>query len=108
MQLRDGAITEFSFDASEIGLTNAPLEAIRGGDVAQNAAIAMSILNGNPGAPRDTVVLNAAAALYIAGVASTLQEGRELAEKSIDSGSARRVLDGLVTASNTAAKRLEE
>jgi anthranilate phosphoribosyltransferase len=108
MQLRDGAITEFSFDASEIGLENAPLDAIRGGDVARNAAIARSILSGEKGAQRDTVVLNAAAALFIAGVAATVQEGRELAEKSIDSGSAQRVLDGLVTASTTAAKRLEE
>ena len=57
---------------------------------------------------RDTVVFNAAAALHVAGVASDLRQGRTLAEQSIDSGAAAKVLDRLVDASNRAAKRLEQ
>ena len=107
LQLRDGFISELTIDATDIGLQNAPLEAIRGGDPVENAAIAYMVLNGEQGPQRDTVVLNAAAALFVAGAARSLQEGRELAEASIDSGKARGVLAGLVAASTEAAKRLE-
>lgn len=108
LALRDGSITEFTVDASDIGFDNAPLEAIRGGDAQENAAIARRILSGESGPMRNTVVLNAAAALHIAGVAADLREGRALAESSIDGGAAGAVLDRLVVASGRAAKRLEQ
>ena len=73
-----------------------------------NADIARRILDGEHGAPRDTVVLNSAAALFVAGAAGSLAEGREMAEASLDSGAARGALDRLVAASNDAAKRLEQ
>ena len=106
--LANGVITEFSVDAADIGLAHAPLDAIRGGDAFENAAIARSILGGARGAMRDTVVFNAAAALHIAGVAPSLVDGRALAEESIDSGAARAVLEKLVNSSNRAAQRLEQ
>jgi anthranilate phosphoribosyltransferase len=108
MALRDGEITEFSVDAADVGFANAPLEAIRGGDAPENAAIARRILAGEAGPMRDTVVFNAAAALHVAGVAADLRAGRVLAESSIDSGAAAGVLDRLVVASDRAAKRLEQ
>jgi len=54
------------------------------------------------------VVLNAAAALFIAGAASSLEEGRGLAEASLDTGAARSALERLIASSNDAAKRLEQ
>lgn len=108
LSLASGEITEFTVDAPEIGFAHAPLDAIRGGDAAENAAIARAILSGAPGPMRETVVFNSAAALHVAGVASDLQHGRTLAEQSIDTGAASRVLDRLVDTSNRAAKRLEQ
>lgn len=108
MALRDGDITSFTVQASDIGLDEAPLEAIRGDDPQVNADIARRVLGGERGAPRDTVVLNAAAALFVTGAASSLADGREMAETSLDSGAAARALDRLVSASNDAAKRLEQ
>jgi anthranilate phosphoribosyltransferase len=108
MAIRDGNISEFTIDASDVGFDNAPLEAIRGGDARENADIARRILAGEPGPMRNTVVFNAAAALLVAGVASDLREGRAIAETSIDSGAAVGVLERLVVASGHAAKRLEQ
>jgi anthranilate phosphoribosyltransferase len=108
LALSGGDITEFTVDASDVGLEHAPLEAIKGGDARENAEIARAILGGAQGPMRDTVVLNAAAALHLAGVAPDLRHGRMLAEQSIDSGAARGVLDRLVQSSNRAAKRLDQ
>jgi anthranilate phosphoribosyltransferase len=83
------------------------LSAIVGGDATENARIARAVLAGEAGAARDTVVFNAAAALHVAGVATSLVDGRVLAEESIDSGKASDVLRKLITASTAAAERLE-
>ncbi len=64
-----------------------------GGDPAQNASIAADILAGRPGPRRDIVLLNAAAALIVAGIAADLRDGATLAARSIDSGEAGRVLE---------------
>jgi anthranilate phosphoribosyltransferase len=108
MALRAGEITEFTVDAADVGFSDAPLEAIKGGDAKENAAIARRILGGEAGPMRDTVVFNAAAALRVAGVVADLGEGRAVAEASIDGGAAASVLDRLVVASDRAAKRLEQ
>jgi anthranilate phosphoribosyltransferase len=108
MSLRNGEITSFTIHASDIGLAEAPLDAIRGDDPRVNADIARRVLSGETGAPRDTVVLNAAAALFIADAASSLEEGRGLAEASLDTGAARSALERLIASSNDAAKRLEQ
>ena len=79
----------------------APLEAIRGGDAEHNAAALRKILGGAPGAYRDTVLMNAGAALLVAGTAKDLAEGVALAAASIDEGKARERLDKLVDVSNS-------
>ena len=78
----------------------APLDAIKGGDAKHNAEALSEVLRGAPGAYRDTVLLNAAAALLIAGKAADLLEGVRVAAASIDEGRARARLDKLVAVSN--------
>ena len=86
-----------TLDPAELGFAPAQLEDLQGGDAFENARITRGILEGRlSGPPRDTVVLNAAAALVAAGKTSTLAEGIELARHSIDSGAALRTLDNLV------------
>jgi anthranilate phosphoribosyltransferase len=72
--------------------------ALRGGDAAQNATIVKEVLEGEPGARRDIVLLNAAAALWVAGAGADLAEGLDLARESVDSGAARRLLEQLIRA----------
>ncbi len=75
------------------GIRRARLEELRGGDPAQNARIAREVLSGRPGPVRDAVLVNAAAALYVAGAAGDLEEGIPLAAEAIDRGRARAVLE---------------
>jgi anthranilate phosphoribosyltransferase len=79
----------------DAGLARAPLDAVRGGDGQENAAIIIDIFNGRPGPCRDLVLLNAGAALMAGGRAATLREGAVLAADSIDSGGAMRKLADL-------------
>ena len=73
-------------DAAALGLTRAPNQRLAGGTPDENARIIESVLQGEPGARRDVVVLNAAAALVVAGIAATLEEGVERAALTIDAG----------------------
>jgi anthranilate phosphoribosyltransferase len=93
--LTDGAVTEFEVHPEEAGLPVHPFEDIVGGTPAENGAAFRALLDGAPGAYRDAVRLNAAAALVIAGRASDLTEGATLAAESLDSGAARRALEAL-------------
>lgn len=79
--------------ASDAGLASRPTEAIRGGDVAHNAAALKRLLSGETGAYRDAVMFNAAAAFRIANRASTLEHGAELAGDTLDNGQAADLLD---------------
>ncbi|MCH8685389.1 anthranilate phosphoribosyltransferase [Pedomonas mirosovicensis] len=90
---RGGHVTRFTIVPEELGLTTAPIEAIRGGDAEHNAAAMRRMLTGEPGAYRDTVILNAAAALVVGDKASTLAEGVAQATAAIDSGKAVGLLD---------------
>jgi anthranilate phosphoribosyltransferase len=95
--LRDGRVETHNLDPADLGFHRARPSDLRGGDATENAAITRGILSGTiNGARRDVVVLNAAAALFVGGQAQTLPEGVRLAEGSIDSGSAQRVLDHLI------------
>ena len=76
-----------------------PLDAIQGGDAPTNAAITHSILEGRAGPHRDTVLLNAGAALVAAGLAETIGAGAKLAGAAIDSGAARNVLNRYIEVS---------
>jgi len=93
--LQDGAVRDITLHADEVGLTPAPLSALRGGDAASNAAALMRLLAGEPGAYRDTVILNAAGALMVAGAVPTLPEGISTAAASIDAGRAAAALETL-------------
>ncbi len=82
----------------DAGLARHPLEAIRGGDPEFNAAALRRLLQGESGAYRDAVLLNAAGALLVAGEASTWTEGAEEAAEAIDKGLAKALLDCWIAA----------
>jgi anthranilate phosphoribosyltransferase len=100
-ELKDGKITLFEIVPGDVGLAEAPLEAVKGGDATVNAEAFRRLLTGEPGAYRDTVLLNAGAALLVAGKAKSLKEGVALAAASIDEGKAKARLDQLVAVSNS-------
>lgn len=93
--LKDGAITEFEVGPEDAGLSVHPFEAILGGTPAENGIAFSALLDGAPGAYRDAVLLNAAAALVVADHATSLPEGVEMARESIDSGAAKHKLQAL-------------
>jgi anthranilate phosphoribosyltransferase len=96
----DGRITRFTIDPSDIGLDLASPEELKGGDGEHNARALLAVLNGARTPYRDIAVLNAAAALMVAGKAETLADGARLAAASIDHGRAEGALQRLVAASN--------
>ncbi|NVN32474.1 anthranilate phosphoribosyltransferase, partial [Endobacter medicaginis] len=87
-----GEVRRFEVHPEQAGLAVAPLEAVRGGDPAHNAAALVALLDGAHGAYRDIVLLNAAATLIVAGRAADLREGAGLAAESLDAGAAKGVL----------------
>jgi len=93
--LEDGRIEEFEVTPEDAGLPRHPFEAILGGTPEQNAEAFRDLLDGAEGAYRDAVLLNAAAALLIAGKVNSLPEGVEMARESIDSGTARAKVEAL-------------
>jgi anthranilate phosphoribosyltransferase len=101
--LKDGSITEFDIHPEDAGLPVHPFEAIMGGSPAENAVALRALLNGEKGAYRDAVLLNAAAALLVAGKATDLKTGVDLANASIDSGAARVRLETLARITTAAA-----
>ena len=87
----------YKVEPKDFGLPVHAVDSMQGGDKVANAAIAMSILKGIASPSRDIVVANAAVGLYVAGKASTLPEGKDMAEESIDSGKAMKKLQQLIT-----------
>ena len=100
-ELKDGVITEFSISPNDAGLTVASPEDLLGGDANENAAAIRDVLSGAPGAFRDIVLLNTAAALIVAGKVQNVHEGALHAAKAIDSGAAQAALDKLIEVSNS-------
>jgi anthranilate phosphoribosyltransferase len=98
--LKNGKIDTFEITPEDAGLKRVKPEALRGGDAESNAEALLDVLKGKPGPFRDVAILNAAAALIVAGKAKDLKEGAALAAKSIDSGEAEGRLDRLVAVSN--------
>jgi anthranilate phosphoribosyltransferase len=86
--LEAGRIASYTIAPEQFGIRRAPLGAIAGGDAPQNADITTAVLEGKPGPHRDVVLLNAAAALVVAGTAADLEAGLQLAAQAIDSGAA--------------------
>ena len=102
-ELRDGAVRRFEVRPEEAGVPRATLDDLRGGDAHANAVELRALLRGRAGPYRDVVVLNAAAALVVAGRADGLAPGAELARQAIDAGAAAARLDALVRATNKVA-----
>ena len=98
--LKDGTVETFEVAPHDAGLDNREIDELKGGEPDHNARATVRLLSGEPGAFRDFVLLNSAAALIVAGMAEDLKAGAALAAEAIDSGRARRVLDGLVSLTN--------
>ncbi|WP_103333873.1 anthranilate phosphoribosyltransferase [Pseudotabrizicola formosa] len=95
-----GHIREFTLHPEDAGLPYHPFETIMGGTPAENAAALRALLEGAPGAYRDAVLLNSAAALVVADKATSLTEGVEMARQSIDSGAAKGKITALARLTN--------
>jgi anthranilate phosphoribosyltransferase len=100
-EVKGGTVRRFTVTPEEFGVSRASLESLRGGSAAENAAIIHRVLTGEAGPPRDIVVINAAAALVAAGIATDFHEARELATAAISSGKAREKLASLVAFANS-------
>lgn len=100
-ECRDGSVNTFYLHPSDVRIPKASSETLRGGGADANAQIARDVLAGVAGAPRDIVLLNAGAALFIAGAASSISDGLVRAADALDSGRAADVLATLVRVSNT-------
>ena len=98
VELKDGEITEFTVTPEDAGLPRHDFSEIVGGDAAHNAAAVQALLDGEKSGYRDAVLLNAAAALLVAGRAGDLREGAAMAAESIDSGAAGTKLAALARA----------
>jgi anthranilate phosphoribosyltransferase len=96
-ELKHDFITEYTIEPKQFGLDAAPIETIQVKDAAESKARVESVLANEPGPSRDIVILNAAAALYVSGVAGSLWDGVALARDAIASGAARSKLDQLVS-----------
>jgi anthranilate phosphoribosyltransferase len=108
-EARGGTLHSYELTPEELGLPVYPLEAMAGGDAAENARIAQAILGSDSGdresgARRDIVLANAGAALYVAGGAASIRDGVELARAALASGAAAAKLRELVAATNALAE----
>jgi anthranilate phosphoribosyltransferase len=98
IEVADAGTREWFVEPGEFGLGEAELEDVAGGTPEENADASRAVLEGEPGARRDLVLLNAGAAIYVGGVAADLAEGVAKAAGAIDSGAAREVLERLIAA----------
>jgi anthranilate phosphoribosyltransferase len=99
--LENGNIRSFEVTPEEAGLGRAGGDALKGGDANANAVALQGVLDGKPSAYRDVALLNAAAALVVAGNAKTLKDGVALGTKSLDGGAAAAKLKQLIAVSNS-------
>ena len=100
VQLKDGAITEFTMTPEQVGIKRATMDDIRGGTGDDNAKALIALLEGEKGAYRDIVLMNAGAGLLVAGKVGNFAEGIELAAATIDNGKALAAMKRLVEVSN--------
>jgi len=99
-EIKDGTLHTYEIKPEDFGLSRCKKEDLAGGDPKENASITLSILNGEKGAKRDAVLLNAGAALYIGEKAKSIQEGINLAARFIDSKKALKVLEEFIKVSH--------
>jgi anthranilate phosphoribosyltransferase len=108
LELDHGKTRRFQVTPEQAGLGRATLPDLRGGDPATNASALRAVLNGQKNAYRDIAVLNASAALIVAGKAEDLASGARLAEAALDSGKARDTLENLIRLSKETAENAAE
>lgn len=102
-ELKHGQISRYAIQPEQFGMTRADIRTLAVSTAQESLAIIRAVLDGQPGAARDIVQLNAGAAIYVAGLAPTLAEGMVRARQAIDSGAARHKLDALVALSRQLA-----
>jgi anthranilate phosphoribosyltransferase len=102
-EVRDGDVTESTFDPGDLGVARAKPDDLKGGDVDDNRRIGDAVLAGEPGPARDIVVLGAAAALRAADAADTWEAALDAAARSLQSGAARDVLERWIQVSRAQA-----
>jgi anthranilate phosphoribosyltransferase len=103
LECREGAVNTFYVHPAEFGIPKASPVDLQGGDAAQNASIVQGVLDGQRGAARDVVLLNAGAALFVAGAASSVREGISMAASAVDRGTAKATLESMVRSSREEA-----
>jgi anthranilate phosphoribosyltransferase len=94
-ELKDGSIREYEISPEVLGLERVEVRGLAGGEPAENAAVIETVLAGQPGPARTAVLVNAAAALLVSGVAENWEDGVERSQATIDSGQAAAALDRL-------------
>jgi len=102
-EVREGMVRSYTVRPEDFGLPRTTIAELKGGDREENARIIRAILDGEPGAKRDIVLMNSAAALVAGAKARDLKEGVNLAAHAIDSGAALRKLEALITLSGRLA-----
>lgn len=100
-ELRDGRLKCYEIAPEDFGMERRSKEDLVGGNPRENAEITLSILNGQKGPKRNAVVLNSAAALYVAGKADSIEDGVRLASEIIDSGRAKKQLEKFIEYTNS-------
>ncbi|MEK9848510.1 MAG: anthranilate phosphoribosyltransferase [Rhodospirillaceae bacterium] len=102
-EYKNGSVSTFECSPGDAGLREAPIESVQGGDAAYNADALTALLNGEHSPYRDIVCYTAAGALIVAGVVNQLSEGVEIAQRAIDEGHAKKILQLLVEITNERA-----
>lgn len=100
-ELKDGQVRRFSLSPEDFGIERSSLDTIRVADAAESIAMIRDVLDNKPGTARDIVMLNAGAAIYVAGVAASLAEGMLMADEVIANGQARSRLEKLAILSQS-------
>jgi anthranilate phosphoribosyltransferase len=96
VELKDGMLRRYEITPEDFGMKSAPMEEMRGGTAAENAELIRRMFDGEGGARRDIVAMNAGAALVVTGAAKTLREGAEMAGEAMRSGAAKKKLDRMI------------
>jgi anthranilate phosphoribosyltransferase len=104
VELRGGAISAAVVTPQSVGLAVSPQDAVAAGTPERNAGIARRVLTGDTGPERDLTALNAGAAIYVGGLADSIEAGVRLAEQAIDSGAASDVMERFVSRTNELAR----
>ena len=99
-EVHEGTVRRYTLTPEDFGMARAPTETLRGGAAQENAKLIREVLEGQPGPRRDIAVMNAAAALVLAGIAANFRDGAQLAAEAISSGLAQKKLGALVAFTN--------